>query len=46
MVWHGMGWDGMGWQAAREKMIKEKKQLLADGYLTEEDTRYFMKKYK
>lgn len=33
-------------QEAREKMIKEKQRLLADGYLSEEETRYFMKKYK
>lgn len=33
-------------QAARKKMIKEKKRLLSDGVLTEDETRYFMKKYR
>lgn len=50
-IWRGMGRDGAAWyriasKAAREKMIEEKKRLLSDGYISEEETRYFMKKYK
>ncbi|CBN73938.1 expressed unknown protein [Ectocarpus siliculosus] len=33
-------------QAARERMIEEKKRLLSDGFLSERDTTYFMKKYR
>lgn len=33
-------------KAARKNMIKEKKRLLSDGVLTEDETHYFMKKYR
>lgn len=33
-------------QAAREKMIAEKHKLLADGYLSEKEIAFFMRKYK
>ncbi|CAN0295549.1 unnamed protein product, partial [Laminaria digitata] len=38
--------NGDEFKAAREAMIAEKKRLMSDGFLSAEETRYFMKKYK